>query len=98
MDGEPAARCLRVLPPLFIFLLDYVGMKAQYALTQTERLEKTMMTLEEVSSALSDRNLTEVGRRTGLHPERLRKIKNGDVKNPGFRTMARLIEYLEENK
>lgn len=54
-----------------------------------------MMTLEEASAALSDRNVMEVARRTGINHQTLWRIKNGSAQEPSFHVMKKLIEYLE---
>ena len=60
--------------------------------------DKNMMTLNEVKEALSDRNIREVARRTGLHHETIHRLQSGAIKNPSYETVSRLVNYLEGGK
>ena len=55
-----------------------------------------MLTIEEVKSRLSDRNLKEVSRRTGISYANLYAIGTGRRKNPTYRVIAKLSDYLEQ--
>jgi transcriptional regulator with XRE-family HTH domain len=52
------------------------------------------MTLEQVKAALSDRNLTEVARRTGLSYPTVQGIASGKTENPSYQSVERLAQYL----
>lgn len=52
-----------------------------------------MLTLEQIRHALTDRNLREVSRRTGIHYMTLGRIKNGQSM-PAYPTAQKLSEYL----
>jgi len=53
-----------------------------------------MMTLDEIRIALTDRNLTEVGKRLGMSKQYLYRIRKGEIKNPGYENLRKLMEYL----
>lgn len=52
-----------------------------------------MLTLEEIRKALSDRNLREVARRTGVHYNVIYRIANGTT-NPSYASCKALSDYL----
>lgn len=54
-----------------------------------------MMTLEEIRRELSDRNISEVARRIGMHRQQLWLIASGINKNPTYETLKRISDYLE---
>lgn len=54
-----------------------------------------MMTLEEIRRELSDRNISEVARRIGMHRQQLWLISSGINKNPTYETLKRISDYLE---
>lgn len=53
------------------------------------------MTLDEIRSALGDRNLRRVSEATGLHHNTLIGIRKGNVGNPNFATLEVLRRYLD---
>jgi transcriptional regulator with XRE-family HTH domain len=53
-----------------------------------------MMTPEQIEQALSDRNLREVARRTGLHYNTIRRYAQGVVERPEYEAVRTLSEYL----
>ena len=55
-----------------------------------------MLTLDEVKSRLSDRNLKEVSRRTGISYANLYAIATGRRENPTYKVIAKLSDYLEQ--
>lgn len=58
-----------------------------------------MITLEEIQKKLSDRNLSEVHRRTGVSYRTLFSLANGTNKNPSYESVRAIVEYLNgENK
>lgn len=57
-----------------------------------------MLTLEEVKERLSDRNLKEVARRTGISYANLYAISTGRRCNPTYKVMVKLSDYLEPAK
>ena len=56
------------------------------------------MTLEQIKAALSDRNLTEVARRTGLSYPTVYGIAKGANNNPAYHSVKKLAQYLEGEK
>lgn len=54
------------------------------------------MTLDQIISALQDRNLKEVERRTGIAYITLSRLRNGRTKHPEYETTRKLAEYLKE--
>lgn len=54
------------------------------------------MTLDQIVSALQDRNLKEVERRTGIPYITLSRLRNGRTKHPEYETTRKLVEYLKE--
>lgn len=52
------------------------------------------MTLEEIRAALGDRNLERVSEATGVHRTTLSAIRSGRNRNPAWRTLRTLAEYL----
>jgi transcriptional regulator with XRE-family HTH domain len=57
-----------------------------------------MITLEEIRQKLSDRNLSEVARRTGVSYRTLFSICNGTNKNPSYESVRAIVEYLNNDK
>lgn len=55
-----------------------------------------MLTLEEVKKRLSDRNLKEVSRRTGISYANIYAIATGRRENPTYKVIAKLSDYLEK--
>jgi hypothetical protein len=53
------------------------------------------MTLDEIREALQDRRLSIVGRRTGLHPSTIAKVRD-KVGQPTYDTVKRLAAYFAE--
>jgi len=51
------------------------------------------MDIKEIKDLLSDRNLCEVGRRTGISYTTLRNIAAGRSGDPSYSTVAKLKEY-----
>lgn len=54
-----------------------------------------MMTLERIVFELQDRNASMVARACGLRIGTVCGIKNGQNKNPNYKTMEKLSAYLE---
>lgn len=54
------------------------------------------MKFEQIVSALQDRNLKEVERRTGIPYITLSRIRNGHTKRADYETGRKLAEYLKE--
>jgi len=54
-----------------------------------------MLTIEQVVILLSDRNLTEVSKRTSLSYMTIWRVSTGDHKNIEYETLRKLSEYLE---
>lgn len=54
-----------------------------------------MLTLEEIKERLSDRNLREVSKRTGVGYANLHAIKAGIRSNPTYSVLKPLSDYLE---
>lgn len=54
-----------------------------------------MLDLNEIKRRLSDRNLSEVGRRIGVSAPYLSLIANGTAKNPSYVVLKKLSSYLE---
>jgi hypothetical protein len=52
------------------------------------------MTLDEIRSALQDRNLVRVAEATGLHHNTLLLIRSGAIESPRRATLAVLAGYL----
>lgn len=52
-----------------------------------------LLTVEDMKNALSDRKITVVAERTGIHPNTLYKLVRGDTK-PSMETAEILTEYL----
>jgi transcriptional regulator with XRE-family HTH domain len=53
-----------------------------------------MLSLEQIKTALEDRNLITVSQRIYVSPATLRRIKNGETK-PSYETLKKLSDYLE---
>lgn len=54
------------------------------------------MTLDQIQEALTDRNLKEVERKTGIHYVTLSRIRSGKNRNPRYETIRVLVEYLKQ--
>ena len=54
------------------------------------------MKLEQIVSALQDRNLREIERRTGIPYITLSRLRNGKTRHPDYETARKLAEYLKE--
>lgn len=54
-----------------------------------------MLSLEEIRKRLSDRNLREVSRRTGIGYAYLAAIASGTRNNPTYAILKPLCDYLE---
>lgn len=54
------------------------------------------MTLEEIARALQGRDVVDVAYHTGLHPNTIRKYRDGDAKQPAHETVTKLTDYLTE--
>lgn len=55
---------------------------------------KTLMTLEEIKDALSDRNIRAVSAACGLKYQTVLGVANGKNTNPSYETYKALVEYL----
>jgi transcriptional regulator with XRE-family HTH domain len=55
---------------------------------------RKMLTLDQLRTALDDRNLEKVSARTGIHRNTLAAIRNGTNANPTYATMKTLSDYL----
>jgi transcriptional regulator with XRE-family HTH domain len=53
-----------------------------------------MLTLEQIRTALDDRNVEKVAERTGIHRNTIGAIRNGANANPTYATMKALSDYL----
>lgn len=53
-----------------------------------------MLTLDQLRTALDDRNLEKVAARTGIHRNTIGAIRNGTNNNPSYATMKILSDYL----
>ena len=54
-----------------------------------------MLTLEEVREALLDRRIDMVAEATGLHYSTVREIRANIQKNPSYKAIKALSDYLE---
>ena len=57
---------------------------------------KRMLTIEEVSRRLGDRNLKKVSENTGISYPTVWKIANNQAGNVGYDTVRKLSDYLEQ--
>lgn len=57
-----------------------------------------MLTLEEIIQRLSVLNLSEVCRRTGVSYPTIHEIATGKRKSPTYKTLQKIVKYLEESK
>jgi hypothetical protein len=55
----------------------------------------TMLTLDQIKAALSDRRIKMVAQATGLHNNTIRDIRDNPKANPSYRVMKALSDYLE---
>jgi hypothetical protein len=53
-----------------------------------------MLNLEQLRTALDDRNVEKVSQRTGIHRNTIAAIRNGANANPTYATMKVLSDYL----
>jgi transcriptional regulator with XRE-family HTH domain len=53
-----------------------------------------MLTLDQIRTALDDRNVEKVSQRTGIHRNTIAAIRNGANANPTYATMKALSDYL----
>ena len=53
-----------------------------------------MLTLDQIRTALDDRNVEKVSQRTGIHRNTIAAIRNGANANPTYTTMKALSDYL----
>lgn len=54
-----------------------------------------MMTLEQIREFLKDRRLTVVADACDLHYNTVRAIRDGEMSNPTYTTLARLEQYFK---
>lgn len=54
-----------------------------------------MHSIEQLRIALRDRRLDLVARATGLHPNTISAIRDGETTNPSMRTMEVLSAYID---
>jgi hypothetical protein len=59
---------------------------------------KGMLELDIIQKKLSDRNLSEVSRRTGVTFPTVWRIANNQAGNVGYETVKKISDYLEENQ
>lgn len=57
-----------------------------------------MLDIDEIKTALQDRNILAVARATELHSNILYRIKKGNTKNPSQKTLKALSDYLQGKK
>ncbi len=57
-----------------------------------------MLSLEQIIEMLSGQNLSEVCRRTGLSYPTIHEIVTGKRKSPTYKTIQKIVKYLEESK
>ena len=55
-----------------------------------------MRTLAEMRKALADKNLSQVGRETEIHPNQVWRLANGVDQNPTYKTLEKLDNWLTE--
>lgn len=53
------------------------------------------MTMEELRAALTDRRIPIIAERTGIHHNTIAAIRDGTTKEPSYRVVSALIEYLK---
>ena len=53
-----------------------------------------MLNLDEIRTALDDRNIEKVSARTGIHRNTIAAIRTGANANPTYATMKLLSDYL----
>lgn len=51
-----------------------------------------MNMLDKIRAAMADRNMNEVSRRVGIHPNTLHRIRKGQ-QSPSYDTLTKLAEY-----
>lgn len=54
-----------------------------------------MLTPDEICTRLADRRIDLVAKATGLHYNTVRVIRDGTAKNPTYRVLRALSDYLE---
>lgn len=52
-----------------------------------------MLNIDDVQKFLSDKRLSVVAERTGVHENTLRRVRDGDVK-PSYETLEKLAAYM----
>lgn len=57
-----------------------------------------MLTLEQIRTALSDRNLSEVSRQTGMHYNVVYRAATDRTQNPSYETVKALSDYLDSGE
>lgn len=57
-----------------------------------------MLTLEQLQERLKDRRLTVISKEIGVSYPTLLAIARGESKNPSYRIVQLICEYLESNK
>ncbi len=57
---------------------------------------KKMLNLEQIKKKLYDRNLKEISRQTGINYGTVFNVATGKKKNPEYRTLKKLSDYLEQ--
>lgn len=57
-----------------------------------------MMRIEEIVKRLKDRNLTAVAKHAGVSYQSLWQIANGLQKQPKYKVVEKLSDYLESNE
>ncbi len=54
-----------------------------------------MLTLEKIQEKLKGTNLSKAARDTEIHPSMMWRIVNGHDKNPQYKTIKKLSDYVE---
>jgi len=55
-----------------------------------------MHSLKTIKAMLTDKNLSAVAKKTGLHTETVRRIATGISTNPDYKTLEALSDYIDE--
>jgi transcriptional regulator with XRE-family HTH domain len=55
-----------------------------------------MHSLKAIKAMLTDKNLSAVAKKTGLHTETVRRIATGISTNPDYKTLEALSDYIDE--
>lgn len=56
-----------------------------------------MLNPEQIKEKLKDRVVSVVAEETGLHPNTVRKLKEGKGKSPEYETVKKLSDYFEND-